>query len=73
MANCMEAKAGAGGVFISILFSWVREFIDEYIKGDPPSACDADRAANKLGRYVKKYMSCKDACKPLRPCNLDKK
>jgi RHS repeat-associated protein len=76
-ANC---EASSHGDFLEIfdkIDAWVlselRELTDEYYKGDPPNACNADRDANRHGRLVPKNTSCRDWCSPFRPPALDPK
>ena len=71
MANCQAAKRGLGGRTAAEWISEIRELTDEYIKGDPKSACEADRAANRQGRNFYPNKSCKENCKSLRPPWLD--
>lgn len=75
-ANCEAASRGAGGDIESSLLSEMRELFDEYVKGDPPSACNADRAANDHGRRAgrnNRNVDCSQACNPFRPNGLDPK
>jgi hypothetical protein len=67
MANCQASRRGLGGKDAAELISETRELFDEYVKGDPPSACDEDRAANRQGRERDPQDSCKDTCNSLRP------
>jgi RHS repeat-associated protein len=72
-ANCQAARLGTGGVIEATIVSEVRELTDQYIKGDPKSACDEDRAANALGRHGGRTMpeaTCSSVCAPLRPAGL---
>ena len=71
MANCQAAREGLGGSDAAALISEGRELADEYIKRDPPSACDADRAANNQGRNGDSDESCSQVCGSLRPSGLD--
>jgi len=43
MANCEAARRGKSGRLVARGLSELREFFDEYIKGDPRSVCNADR------------------------------
>ena len=72
MANCEAAKRGAGGVDIGKLISEGREFFDEYIKGDSPQSCNADRAANNRGSVGggSVVLTCSQVCNSLRPSGL---
>jgi uncharacterized protein RhaS with RHS repeats len=73
-ANCEAAGRGLGGVFESSILSEIRELTDEYIKGDSPQSCDADRQANDYGRERGKNnsanSSCQKICEPFRPNGL---
>ena len=71
MANCQAARRGPGGLDAAVGTSEAREWTDEHIKGDPASACDADRKANNQGRYSTPNTSCKDVCNSLRPPGLN--
>lgn len=71
MANCEAARRGLGGRAVSELISETRELTDEYIKRDPRSACDADRAANSQGRNGDPNTPCSQVCGSLRPNGLD--
>ncbi len=73
MANCQAAKEGPVGSGIAGLTSECRELSDEHIKGDPRSACDADRKANRCGREGNPDVPCKETCSPFRPAGLDSK
>jgi RHS repeat-associated protein len=71
MANCEAASRGLGGETAAEWISEGRELFDEYIKGDPASACNADRAANSLGRAGGVTgQACKAACQSVRPRGL---
>ena len=52
VANCQAAKQGYVGDTVANVTSETREQIDERVKGDSRAVCDADRAANSLGRTV---------------------
>jgi RHS repeat-associated protein len=73
-ANCEAASHGLGGMIESRMLSELRELTDEYIKGDSPQACDADRQANDHGRRGGSNnptgLSCQQICSPLRPNGL---
>jgi Serum amyloid A protein len=78
-ANCQAAQQGLPGEIVAVFVSEGREAVDEHIKGDPPSASIADRAANYIGLQggvaaAKKgdttEEACKDVCHPLRPNGL---
>ena len=70
MANCQATNRGDGGWNAARLISETRELTDEYLKGDPPEACNADRRANKQGQ---KGGDCKKTCAMFRPPYLDPK
>jgi RHS repeat-associated protein len=75
-ANCQAAQKGSVGSLVSEVISELREWSDEKIKGDPPEACNADRAANDYGREEGKKnpdKSCKDVCQQYRPNGLPAK
>ena len=75
-ANCEAARRGPGGATEAALVSELRELLDEYVKGDPPAACDADRAANDHGRQAgenNRNVDCSQACNKFRPNGLDPK
>ena len=73
MANCQASRRGLGGRDAAELISETRELFDEYVKRDPPSACNEDRSANRQGREGNPQDSCKDTCSSnsLRPPWLD--
>lgn len=68
-ANCEAWNRGFGGRESAEFISESREFLDEFIKRDPPAACNADRAANRFGRSPS--TSCQTTCALLRPPGLD--
>ncbi len=70
MANCQASQRGFGGLEAAQFISEVRELTDEYIKRDSPSACNADRAANRQGQGGNPNQSCQQTCGPLRPNGL---
>jgi RHS repeat-associated protein len=75
-ANCEAAKRGPGGALESYLVGEGRELTDRYIKGDPASACDADRRANDQGRKSgrnNRNVNCSKACANFRPKGLNPK
>lgn len=75
-ANCEAARRGPGGATEASLVSETRELLDQYIKGDPPAACNADRAANDHGREAgrkNRNVDCRKACNKFRPRGLDPK
>jgi RHS repeat-associated protein len=68
MANCQSSRRGSIGNFISNLIGEGRELSDQYIKGDPIEACDADREANRTGRHGgKKCEPCENVCSKFKP------
>jgi RHS repeat-associated protein len=71
MANCQAAREGMGGRDAAEIISEGRELTDQYIKGDPRSACDEDRAANRQGRNGNYNTPCSQVCGSLRPNGLD--
>ena len=73
LANCQASRRGLGGEEAAEKISEGREWFDEKIKGDPPSACNADRAANNQGRRGNRKQSCKAVCGSLRPSGLNSK
>jgi len=71
MANCLAATRGGIDDFDSKLWSNLREWIDEHIKGDSKEACEADQKANKHGREAgREKKNCKEACSKYRPKGL---
>jgi hypothetical protein len=71
LANCQAAEEGGNGEFTSRVISESREQIDEHIKRDPRSACDADRAANDHGRSGgRSGGDCREVCSGFRPRGL---
>jgi len=64
LANCQATNRGDGGWNAARLISETREITDEFLKGDPASACDADREANRNGR---KGGDCTQRCAKYRP------
>ena len=71
--HCQATQRGSGGRDASVLIGEGREYRDEYLKGSPREDCDADRAANKLGRDGAATGPCEEVCAPLRPPYLNKK
>lgn len=71
-ANCQATRRGEYGESAARAISEARELFDEHIKGDPPSAGQADQAANRFGRAAAKSSpaGCDMACSPLRPRGL---
>jgi RHS repeat-associated protein len=62
MANCQAAQRGPGGADVARFIGEGREWVDEHIKGDRRSDCDADRAANRTGRDVFPFAPCQVTC-----------
>ncbi len=73
MANCQASRKRLGGRDAAEFISEGRELFDQYIKGDPRSACDADREANRLGQEGDPNQSCEVVCEPLRPAGLNRR
>jgi RHS repeat-associated protein len=69
-ANCEAAQRGATGEGTAEVISEGRELFDEYIQGDSPQQCNADRAANQQGQQGTGSGSCQQACNSLRPRGL---
>jgi hypothetical protein len=70
MANCQAARRGKAGRYVARGISELREWVDRNIKGDPQSACEADRAANKQGIEGDLAKPCEEVCESLRPYAL---
>jgi|TARA_R110000744_G_scaffold71142_1_gene143343 hypothetical protein len=68
VANCMASDRGWLGKQFAIVFSELREFADQYLKGDPKEACDEDREANRVGQIG--AGACADRCKEFIPKGL---
>jgi hypothetical protein len=68
VANCMASDRGWLGKKFAIVFSELREFTDQYLKGDPEEACDEDREANRVGQIG--AGPCADRCKEFIPRGL---
>ena len=68
VANCMASDRGWLGKKFAIVFSELREFTDQYLKGDPEEACDEDREANRVGQIG--AGPCADRCKEFIPKGL---
>ena len=73
MANCQAAKEGPVGKEIAEIISECREQIDEKVKGDSRSDCDADRKANDCGRQPNNGTPCSQTCASFRPNGLNPK
>jgi hypothetical protein len=69
VANCMASDRGWLGKQFAVVFSELREFADQYLKGDPKEACDEDREANRVGQIG--AGPCADRCKEFIPRGLD--
>jgi RHS repeat-associated protein len=69
MANCLAWSRGPGGQDAAKILSEGRELYDEYVKGDPRSVCDEDRAANRQGRdpAFPPDADCAERCSSLAP------
>jgi len=68
VANCMASDRGWVGKKFAVVFSELREFTDQYLKGDPAEACDEDREANRVGQIG--AGPCADRCKEYIPRGL---
>ena len=64
----LTGKNGNGDI-TSYTYSELRELFDEYIKRDPPEACEGDRRANEQGRE-RANQDCRQTCGSLRPREL---
>jgi RHS repeat-associated protein len=72
-ANCEAARCGPAGFDRACQLSDLREWLDQVIKRDPPSASVADQAANSYGRInaaVNSKRSCAIVCAIFRPPGL---
>lgn len=70
-ANCEASQISPVGESTAEVLSEGRELFDEFIKGDLPQQCNADRAANEQGRQqAGSGQSCRQACNSLRPSGL---
>jgi uncharacterized protein RhaS with RHS repeats len=71
-ANCQAARRGSTGQTMACMISDGREWFDQYLKGDPPQASQADQAANAYGRAWGSgtQTSCEMACSQYRPVGL---
>ena len=70
-ANCQAARCGPFGASLACLISDAREWLDQNIKGDPPSASEEDQVANRYGRnHAKDAGSCGEVCALFRPSGL---
>ena len=71
MANCEAARRGRSGRLVARSISELRELYDENIKGDPRTACDADRYANDVGRAGGTACKpCSQVCAAFKPSGL---
>jgi RHS repeat-associated protein len=70
-ANCEATRRGATGESMACRISDAREWFDQTIKGDSPSASQADQAANTFGRsQAGTSGSCAVVCGIYRPNGL---
>jgi Serum amyloid A protein len=70
-ANCEATRCGPSGADRACELSDSREWFDQHIKGDPPSASAADQAANQYGRSnAGNPGSCAQVCQIYRPRGL---
>jgi len=69
VANCMASDRGWIGKQFAVVFSELREFADQYLKGDSKEACDEDREANRVGQIG--AGPCADRCKEYIPKGLE--
>ena len=67
LASCQGARDGFLSRSTAELIGEGREWFDQYIKGDPGSACDEDRAANWQGLLGDRSSPCRNVCANLRP------
>ena len=68
MANCEAARRGGPARRAAQGMSEAREWFDQWIKGDPPSACNADRQANRDGQNGgRACQPCTQVCAKYRP------
>ncbi len=70
MANCQAARRGPESKVVAVIISEGREGVDQYVKRDPPAACNADRSANSHGRGGNPSLPCRTVCAPFRPQGL---
>jgi len=71
MANCQAGGRGSLGRGIAVALSEGREAFDQYAKGDPASACEADRFANNTGLVGgSACRPCVQVCAQFRPNGL---
>ena len=68
VANCMASDRGWLQKKFAEVFSELREFADQYLKGDSQEACDEDREANLVGQSG--TGPCADRCKEFIPRGL---
>ena len=70
-ANCEAARCGPNGPGLACFISDGREWFDQNIKRDPPSASQEDQVANKYGRdHANDLGMCSGVCGPFRPRGL---
>jgi RHS repeat-associated protein len=65
-ANCEAASNGPGGAAAAENISDFREWYQEHLEGDPPSACQADQHANRTGRAGAGTNTCDVMCNQFR-------
>jgi RHS repeat-associated protein len=70
LANCEGAREGFLSRSTAELIGEARELSDQYVKGDPRSACNEDRAANWQGLLGDRSSPCTTVCGSLRPSAL---
>jgi hypothetical protein len=70
-ANCEASSRGSVGDKTACLLSDSREWVDQNIKGDPPSASVLDQSANTFGRsHAAAGGGCAVICGIYRPNGL---
>ena len=72
-ANCESAQKGEGGEAAAKCISDFREWVDQNIKGGPPSESAADQVANGYGRSQGSSNptgDCRQLCSTFRPGGL---
>ncbi|WP_366145086.1 hypothetical protein [Maricaulis sp.] len=73
VANCEATLEGPVGEDVAETISDLREWVDQNIKGDPPSASQADQIANQDGRTGARNnpnQTCQATCSHHRPNGL---
>lgn len=74
MANCEATQRGTAGEKVACIISDTREWVDQNLKGDSPSASADDQVANRHGRSVGAQdtsADCRQICALFRPNGLD--